>query len=915
MAIDTTAFPEQGMKETQRLYENNVKPQTSANAPIEGNVSWITAWATDNTTPQPSTTDQKTVTNPVSTATETQKTQTNTPAPAVTQQPQKTTQSSNNTQQKKDNITKDTAKFNEMEQNRINYAKNKWDISKQIANDVAGELKALWERGGKLDNLTKNQVLAKVMQQYKDQIPQEALAWAMKDINNNVLWLQTVNNRDEVYAKFNKSFKKASNLKNTDTNELAKGLSSGLVTDSQMESLKNIDPAKYDEAYKLKNDIDKSKTRNNILNGNVDSTKSIEKTSPDSYFTREGKDKDKYSNAVGWEGNMLDIYDSMVNTQWVINAQWEINDLWTKITKLEREKGKLEKTITDEYGTSLSKSSLAALIRDRQEPINEELINLRLTMDGKVNTLNATKAENEKRFWIVMEERQQAQDAMWKNMEWQFKVSQQDFDNQMKINTFWLSQDQRNMTKSMTQQELATAVATTVWARNFEGFLEKKSQIESKFGWSVWVYWDKDSWQVVYFDPNNPSNILWIYNNKPVSNGRWGNQTTKVWPHDRDIDVQMYDPVASPVNGEVIAINENTPWRNDGNIQMQIKADDWNIVTLNHLDPSTVSKYSNLIWQQINAGDTIAVAGNSWNVMDINGNRLRINWEVKNKEALSKWFWSHLDIRVKGLSGSQTKAYLEGEIANIQPQAQEMWWQAMLEKDVYIERLKRGDITKTDQWDIQALAAKEGRLPEFKDALNQGFTVNMTDKQTAQYNKTVDRFLKDPVAKTFEEAMAQYQNLEFALGADSWPGDMAGVFTFMKTMDPTSVVRESEFDSAASSAGKLEQSKNIFKRLTKGRVLTKSQSEDFKEIAKAFIDNKALSYNRKYKDMEKAFSNFGIDKSFLPINASTQLNRPFVWWDQQLPTQWYIDVDQSYIDSLMDPSNVNNLFSNEWYND
>ena len=100
---------------------------------------------------------------------------------------------------------------------------------------------------------------------------------------------------------------------------------------------------------------------------------------------------------------------------------------------------------------------------------------------------------------------------------------------------------------------------------------------------------------------------------------------------------------------------------------------------------------------------------------------------------------------------------------------------------------------------------------------------------------------------------------------------MAAIFSFMKTMDPSSVVRESEFDAAAASAGKLSQRWNIHNRIKKGKILTNKQKEDFEQILTAFMDKKTIWYNREYEEMSNAMNQFGIDESLYPINASKLL--------------------------------------------
>jgi hypothetical protein len=99
---------------------------------------------------------------------------------------------------------------------------------------------------------------------------------------------------------------------------------------------------------------------------------------------------------------------------------------------------------------------------------------------------------------------------------------------------------------------------------------------------------------------------------------------------------------------------------------------------------------------------------------------------------------------------------------------------------------------------------------------------------------------------------------------------MSAIFTFMKTLDPSSVVRETEFDSAAATAWVLNAD-SIWQSLEKninGQFLTKQQREDFKKIAKEFIKVKANNYNVKYNDLLKRYDQFWIPHDFAPTNMA-----------------------------------------------
>jgi hypothetical protein len=119
------------------------------------------------------------------------------------------------------------------------------------------------------------------------------------------------------------------------------------------------------------------------------------------------------------------------------------------------------------------------------------------------------------------------------------------------------------------------------------------------------------------------------------------------------------------------------------------------------------------------------------------------------------------------------------------------------------------------------------------------------------------------------------------LNAESWPWDMAWVFAFMKTLDPTSVVRESEFEAAARSAGVKEEVSNIWKKISEWKILTPKQSEEFKKIAEAFIKAKAVVYETKYNDTTKLLKQNNIPETYRPTNMADVLREQFLTNDLQ----------------------------------
>lgn len=87
-------------------------------------------------------------------------------------------------------------------------------------------------------------------------------------------------------------------------------------------------------------------------------------------------------------------------------------------------------------------------------------------------------------------------------------------------------------------------------------------------------------------------------------------------------------------------------------------------------------------------------------------------------------------------------------------------------------------------------------------------------------------------SKTFKEVSDAYKTINATLdkATTSAAATLAGATKFMKLLDPGSVVRESELGMALAATGAFDRATNYVNTLKFGKVLTKSQAEDFKNI-------------------------------------------------------------------------------------
>jgi hypothetical protein len=124
---------------------------------------------------------------------------------------------------------------------------------------------------------------------------------------------------------------------------------------------------------------------------------------------------------------------------------------------------------------------------------------------------------------------------------------------------------------------------------------------------------------------------------------------------------------------------------------------------------------------------------------------------------------------------------------------------------------------------------------------------------------------------------------------------MSAIFTFMKTLDPSSVVRESEFNSAAATAWVLNPQAILqsLERSVDWKFLTPKQREDFKKIAREFVRIKAEAYQQQYDFLTKRYEWAWLSLSDLPPNNAQILLDALWWWEATWPEDQITEIYSS----------------------
>jgi hypothetical protein len=89
-------------------------------------------------------------------------------------------------------------------------------------------------------------------------------------------------------------------------------------------------------------------------------------------------------------------------------------------------------------------------------------------------------------------------------------------------------------------------------------------------------------------------------------------------------------------------------------------------------------------------------------------------------------------------------------------------------------------------------------------------------------------------------------------------GDVALVFSFMKMLDPGSVVRESEFALAQNTGGLLTRLQNTLTKAERGEFMTPTQRKEMVALAKQFMDAAQAQADRVQADLMIPVENYNL---------------------------------------------------------
>ena len=126
--------------------------------------------------------------------------------------------------------------------------------------------------------------------------------------------------------------------------------------------------------------------------------------------------------------------------------------------------------------------------------------------------------------------------------------------------------------------------------------------------------------------------------------------------------------------------------------------------------------------------------------------------------------------------------------------------------------------------------------------------------------------LRGEYSKRTEDLTSAERNqsiIETSAADNTGAGDIALVTSFMKMLDPGSVVRETEFATAANAGGLLGRLKSLATKVESGQFLSQEQRTEFQNLSRKFLDAARVQEQGVQQSYQAIVDNYGLN----PVNV------------------------------------------------
>lgn len=150
------------------------------------------------------------------------------------------------------------------------------------------------------------------------------------------------------------------------------------------------------------------------------------------------------------------------------------------------------------------------------------------------------------------------------------------------------------------------------------------------------------------------------------------------------------------------------------------------------------------------------------------------------------------------------------------------------------------------------------RIEEKRASSDEGLTLQQKIAEEARLRGEYTKRTEDLVS-----AERNYEIIQTSAADNSGAGDIALVTSFMKMLDPGSVVRETEFATAANAGGLLARLRTIATKIEDGQFLSEQQRTDFQRLAEKYLQAARDQEGPVRESYQAIIDNYGLN----PVNV------------------------------------------------
>ena len=137
---------------------------------------------------------------------------------------------------------------------------------------------------------------------------------------------------------------------------------------------------------------------------------------------------------------------------------------------------------------------------------------------------------------------------------------------------------------------------------------------------------------------------------------------------------------------------------------------------------------------------------------------------------------------------------------------------------------------------------------EVADYMNKTWAWTLDKKKNDEIVKLRKDFNQEPAVKDYKSMLTNYTKIETSAKKETAQWDMSLIFSYMKMLDPNSVVREWEYATAENAGNVPTKWIQAYNKAVKGTKLTKQQRQNMLDTARSLMDWATQNYNQLLDD-------------------------------------------------------------------